>query len=58
MSDDATCFTADELKTFIRSILTKWRKLVAYAPMLNGRAEQMVGIVKDTIGRLVVYRKE
>ena len=49
ISDNAGCFTAEVLASYMREIGTKWKTVLAYAPMWNGRAERMVGTLKKAV---------
>lgn len=53
VSNNASCFTATGLVDFMKSNGTEWKTVGAYAPMSNGKAEIMVGIIKKAIGILV-----
>ena len=52
VSDNASCFTSKALAEFMVENSIKWKTVLAYAPMSNGRAERMVGTLKSCIGRL------
>ena len=55
ISDNATCFAADATREFLAHHGIKWRPVLAYAPMSNGRAERMVGTIKRSLGK-TAYR--
>lgn len=52
VSDKATCFISDALKSFIYKRGIEWKPVLAYAPMSDGRARRMVGNIKKSVGRL------
>lgn len=54
ISDNATCFTAKSLVKFTRDNGIEWKKVLAYAPMSNGRAERMVGTLKKAVRKMVL----
>lgn len=53
MSDNAGCSNALALVNFMKEHGTTWKRVVAYTPMSNGKAEQVVGTLKKVVGRLV-----
>lgn len=53
VSDNANCFTSQLLKDYMKSRGTKWSTVLAYAPMSNGRAEQLVETMKRSFERLI-----
>ena len=54
ISDNATCFTAKSLVKFARDNGIEWKRVLAYAPMSNGRAERMVGTLKKAVRKMVL----
>ena len=53
VSDNGPCFTARSLEAFMNVNDIKWKTVMAYAPMSNGRAERIVGTIKGAIGKMV-----
>ena len=58
ISDNATCFAADATREFLAHHGIKWRPVLAYAPMSNGRAERMVGTIKRSLGKNSLQKPE
>ena len=56
LSDNGSCFTAGSLENFMEQNNIKWKTVLAYAPISNGRAERMVGTIKREIGKMVQSR--
>ena len=54
VSDNATCFTASAVFSFMAQHGITWRTVLAYAPMSNGRAERMVGTLKTAVRKTVL----
>ena len=54
ISDNALCFTAKSVSSFLSQHGTEWKTVLAYAPMSNGRAERMVGTLKRAIKKMVL----
>lgn len=53
VSDNAGCFTSLLMTEFCRERGIKWKPVLAYAPMSNGRAERMVKTIKEAVSKLV-----
>ena len=53
ISDNATRFTAKALVKFARYNGIEWKRVLAYAPMSNGRAERIVGTLKKAVKKMV-----
>ena len=53
ISDNATCFTATNLKAFMKNEGIDWHTVMAYAPMSNGKAERMIGTIKKSVTKAV-----
>ena len=53
-SDNATCFTASAVYSFMAQHGITWRTVLAYATMSNGRAERMVGTLKAAARKTVL----
>lgn len=53
VSDNGPCFTAWSLEVFMKENGIKWKTVLAYAPMSNGRAKRMVRTVKAGIAKMV-----
>ena len=54
ISDNATAFTSSAVEQFMARFGIKWRTVLAYAPMSNGKAERMVGTLKRGVKKTVV----
>ncbi|CDF33201.1 unnamed protein product [Chondrus crispus] len=54
VSDNATCFTASAVSSFMARHGITWRTVLAYAPMSNSRAERMVGTLKAAVRKTVL----
>lgn len=54
VSDNASCFTDKVVKEIMKSHSVVCISLIVYAPMSNGRAENMVGTLKKLIEKLMV----
>ena len=54
VSDNATCFTASVLESFMARNGITWKTVLAYAPMSNGRAERMIGTLKKAIRKVLL----
>ena len=54
VSDNATCFTASDVSSFMAQHGITWRTFLAYAPMSNGREERMVGTLKAAVRKTVL----
>ena len=54
VSDNATCFTASSVSSFMARHGITWRTVLAYAPMSNGRSETMVGTLKAAVRKTVL----
>lgn len=54
ISDKATFFTENKLQKFIYANKKKWKTVLEYEPMRNGRAERMVETLKEAVKRLLL----
>ena len=54
VSDNATCFTASAVSSFMAQNGTTWRTVLPYSPMSNGIAEKMVGTLKASVCKTVL----
>ena len=54
ISDNATCFTASAVSSFMAQNGITWRTVPAYAPMSNGTADRMVGTLKAAVRKTVL----
>ena len=54
VADNATCFTASAVSSFMARHGITWRTVLAYAPMSNCRAERMVGTLKAAVRKTVL----
>lgn len=54
ISDNAACFTATFLVNFSDDYGIKWKTVLAYAPMTDGRVERLVGTIKRAISNTVI----
>lgn len=52
--DNASCLTAKYIESYMRNNGITWRRALAYAPMSNGRADQIVGTLKRSIKKIVL----
>lgn len=52
--DNNTCFTSEALIDFMEKNGIKWKKVLAYAPISNERAERTVGTIKSAIKKTVL----
>lgn len=53
VSDNAFCISARALQDYMECSGTILTKVLAYAPMSDGRAEKMVGTINYRVGNLV-----
>lgn len=53
ISDNGTSFTSGAVQTYARKMGINWKTTLAYAPMSNGRAERMVGTLKNGIKKTI-----
>ncbi len=58
ISDNATCFGAQSLQRFLKSYGIEWKPVSAYAPMSNGKAERMVGTIKNAMNKSILNEDE
>ena len=49
VSDNATCFTASAVSSFMAQHGITWRTILSYAPIYSDRAERMVGTLKAAV---------
>ena len=54
VSNNATCFTASVLDSFMARNGITWKTVLAYAPMSNGRAERMDSTLKRAIRKAIL----
>ena len=54
VSENATCFTASAVSSFMGPHGITWRTVLAFAPMSNGRAERMIGTLKTAVRKTVL----
>ncbi len=54
ISDNAMCFKAQSVASFMSRYGISWKPTLSYAPMSNGRAERMVGTIKKAIKKVVL----
>lgn len=52
-SDNATCFLATTLQIVMKEYETKWKAVLAYTSMSNGKAKRMVGTLKRAVACLI-----
>lgn len=53
VSDNAACSTARALQALIEDWGSRWKTVLAFAPMSNGRAERMAGTIKKGVEKFV-----
>lgn len=54
ISENAACFNTKSTIAFMTARGITWKKVLAYDPMLNGRAKRKVGSLKKSVGKLFV----
>ena len=58
LSDNALLFETNAITDFAARYGTKWRTIAPYSPQSNGRAERMVGTIKNAILKMAGNKKE
>lgn len=53
VNDNATCFTAGVVQSLMLTLDTRWKTVLAYAPMSTGLAERMTATIKRSVARVV-----